>query len=571
MRNMSTKTAGPRSRRVSLITGVAFGATALITGIATAAGTASGATQTTGATQAARTTQNRPLKAADDTYSATVPGTLAVPARKGVLANDSGGDLQIVSHTAPAHGSLTLNPDGSFNYVPQAGFTGDDTFTYTATNAVHLYSTHLPPLGNFGGVNITAGGYGSSLYPDPGHPGLFYGLTDRGPNVSAADGNDVEPIPTFDPSIGLFKFQGGNAVLERTIPLRDGSGHPYTGLVNSQNPTGEVIEDLAGHDLAQDPDGYDSEGLVALPDGTFWVLDEYGPFITHFSRDGRAIQRLSPLDGSLPKELVNRVPNRGMEGLTITPDGKMLVGVMQSALQQADLNGKNAKNVVPVRIVTYSLRTHAVHEYLYLLHDPKTTGTAVSEITALSGSTFLVDERDGNFPGPGVFKQLWKIDLSQATDVGPASTVKGATYDAAHGGLLVGGKTIEELTQGEDTADAATTLTGAGITPVTETLGLDINGLLLSLDPKATFFDHDKVEGVAALNGGQQIVISNDSDFGIAGVTNTAAPWQLQAKIDPATGQQDDGEYLTIDLTKVATNGTTSTSTATVTIHVTSG
>jgi hypothetical protein len=66
-------------------------------------------------------------------------------------------------------------------------------------------------------------------------------------------------------------------------------------------------------------------------------------------------------------------------------------------------------------------------------------------------------------------------------------------------------------------------------------------------------------------------VISNDSDFGIAGVTNTAAPWQLQAKIDPATGQQDDGEYLTIDLTKVATNGTTSTSTATVTIHVTSG
>jgi hypothetical protein len=550
------------------MTASALAATA-VTGIATAAAAAGPAA---GATHAAHAAHTGPLKAASDTYSTGATGTLAVTSRHGVLANDSGGDLQLVSHTAPGHGSLTLNPDGSFNYVPQAGFTGDDTFTYTVTNAVHLYSTHLPPLGNFGGVNVTAGGYGSSLYPDPGHPGLFYGLTDRGPNVTAADGNDVEPIPTFDPSIGLSKFEGGHAVLERRIPLRDGSGHPYTGLVNSQNPTGEVIEDLDGHSLAQDPNGYDSEGLVALPDGTFWVSDEYGPFITHFSRDGRALQRLSPLDGSLPKELVNRVPNRGMEGLTITPDGKTLVGMMQSALQQTDLNGKNAKNVVPVRIVTYGLRTHALHEYLYLLHDPKTTGTAVSEITALSNRTFLVDERDGNFPGAGVFKQLWKIDLSQATDVGPAAKVPGATYDAAHGGLLIGGpggKTIEELTQGEDTADASTTLTGAGISPVTETLGLDVNGLLLSLDPKATFFDHDKVEGVATLDGGKQLVISNDSDLGIAGVTNTAAPWQLEAKIDPATGQQDDGEYLSIDMTKVAASGATTTSTATVTIHVT--
>jgi Bacterial Ig domain len=64
-----------------------------------------------------------------------------------VLANDSGGDLQIVGHTDPAHGSVTLNPGGSFEYVPQGGFTGDDTFSYTVTNAVHLFTTHLAPLG----------------------------------------------------------------------------------------------------------------------------------------------------------------------------------------------------------------------------------------------------------------------------------------------------------------------------------------------------------------------------------------------------------------------------------------
>src|SRR6201999_649365 len=134
---------------------------------------------------------------------------------------------------------------------------------------------------------------------------------------------------------------------------------------------------------------------------------EYGPFVTHFTAGGRAIQRLSPFDGSLPQELKIRVPNPGLEGLTITPDGTELVAMMQSALQQTDLNGSNAKNIVPNRLVTYNLRTHAIHEYLTLLHDPKTNGTAVSELTALSDSTFLVDERDGNWPGPGVYKKLW--------------------------------------------------------------------------------------------------------------------------------------------------------------------
>jgi len=129
---------------------------------------------------------------------------------------------------------------------------------------------------------------------------------------------------------------------------------------------------------------------------------------------------------------------------------------------------------------------------------------------------------------------------------------------------LVGGKTIENLTKGEDTAAAQATLTGANITPVSATLFLDVDALLLGLDPQGRFFSHDKLEGVAVLDGGRQIVISNDSDFGVSGVTNQSPPWLLQAKISPATGLQDDGEYLVIDTSRLPA----ATSTATVTIHV---
>jgi len=49
--------------------------------------------------------------------------------------------------------------------------------------------------------------------------------------------------------------------------------------------------------------------------------------------------------------------------------------------------------------------------------DPKDNSGAVSEITALSNTSFVVDERDGK-PEPGAYKKLFTIDLRGATDVG---------------------------------------------------------------------------------------------------------------------------------------------------------
>jgi hypothetical protein len=503
------------------------------------------------------------LAARNDTYRAHGTGTTTVDARRGVLANDRGNPTTLVGHTDPAHGALKLNPDGSFTYTPAAGFTGTDSFTYSVSDAVRLYATHLPPLATIGGVTISGGGFGSSLTPVPFGASEYYGLTDRGPNVDGPNGEKVEPLPSFHPMIGKFRLVGGKATLEKTITLRDPQGNPYTGRVNTEANTGETIVDLNGTVLAPAPTGYDPEGLVALRDGTFWVSDEYGPFITHFDAHGRQIGRLSPFDGSLPAELKFRVPNKGMEGLTVTPDGSTLVGIMQSALQQPDLKPKPG-NVSTLRIVTHNLRTEATHEYVYLLDNPADTGTAVSEITALSPTTFLVDERDGKFP-PGAYKKLWKIDLTDATDVGPHASVPGATYDGSKGGLLVGGTTLDQLAGKQNTATAQASLAAAGVTVVRKSPFLDVANLFTTLDPAARFFSHDKLEGVAALNGGRTVVISNDSDFGIDGLTNDTPPYQLHAKVSPTTGVQDDGEFLAVDLTRLPAR--TSTATVTLTVH----
>jgi len=496
-----------------------------------------------------------------------------------VLRNDHGATA-VVRSTQPGHGSVVVAADGSFSYTPKAGFTGTDTFTYTSSDAVQLLKDAaadggpLKPLGTFTGpdgttTSISGEGYGSALAAVPGKPGYFYGLTDRGPNADDPLGNKSELFPDFAPQIGVFKLVGGQARLQSTITLKgpksvkgpDGKlGEPYSGRP-PQPDTKETIDDVAkshgatGVPIAPDADGYDSEGLVALKDGTFWVSDEYGPYVTHFDRNGYEIGRLTPyrsssnnafhkVVGYLPAVLADRSNNKGMEGLTLTPDGKTLVGAMQSALQVPDLGSTKAKNVAVTRIVTIDLRTYTTKQYLYLLDDPATTGNAVSEITALSNSTFLVDERDGNFE-PFADKTLYEVELNGATDVS---------------GLTIGGKTPEALVGASGTNAALATLTAAGVNVAQKQPYLQLGTLLSQLDPTGAFYGHDKVEGVATTDGGKTLYISNDDDFGIdyIGDNGPDAPqadadgtWGVHQKTLPATGAEDNGEILKVDTTKL--------------------
>ena len=69
----------------------------------------------------------------------------------------------------------------------------------------------------------------------------------------------------------------------------------------------------------------------------------------------------------------------------------------------------------------------------------------VSEIAAVTNTTYLVLERDQLYPGdpksPSKLKRIYKIDISQATDLS----------DPADGrnGRLVDGRTLEQLSEAE--------------------------------------------------------------------------------------------------------------------------
>src|SRR5690606_22357716 len=76
-----------------------------------------------------------PVAANDGPYQVNEDTTLTVDAGTGVLANDTdleGDALTAIPVATTVNGALTLNPDGSFTYVPNADFSGLDSFPYGA-------------------------------------------------------------------------------------------------------------------------------------------------------------------------------------------------------------------------------------------------------------------------------------------------------------------------------------------------------------------------------------------------------------------------------------------------------
>lgn len=372
-------------------------------------------------------------------------------------------------------------------------------------------------------MEIRNGGFGSDMVAHPTEPTRFYALTDRGPNATFTGGQGKGkkfPTPDYTPRIGLFEIQANGDVKKiKDILLKRPDGMFITGLPNTAalGGTGETPYDADGNVIVKDMSlpydettnpiklddyGLDGEGLVALSDGTFWISDEYGPHIVHFNAEGIEIGRINAFASdtrntfTLPAEFANRRANRGMEGLSITPDETTLVGIMQSTMYNPS---KAVKVNDIVRIVTVNLTDGSVKQYLY---KQEKTQNSQSGIVALSNTKFVVIERDGKFynEDSSAMKHLYKIDISNATDL-EAIEESGSITQSDTLGLLIDGKTLEEVTL---EPNGWTTIANAGIETISKDLLVDLVA--------ETGYPHDKLEGMWLIND-STIGVLNDDDF----------------------------------------------------------
>ena len=242
----------------------------------------------------------------------------------------------------------------------------------------------------------------SSIKPGP-QANTWWALSDNG---FATKWNSSD----YRLALYLFRASSGSRDVEllRRIELRDPQGRfPYRLTEES-----DVTRPLTGADV-------DPESLVVLPDGTFWIGDEFGPWLLHFSADGELLEppyeagendaqpALRSIDH--PRVLAGLSTatvraSSGFEGLVLSSDGQHLLAMLEKPLIGA------AEQHVPILEFSLEQRRFTGRRWSYPLdHENHVVG----ELARHSGTALLAIENDDLQGDAAAVKRIYRVDLAQ--------------------------------------------------------------------------------------------------------------------------------------------------------------
>jgi hypothetical protein len=256
------------------------------------------------------------------------------------------------------------------------------------------------------------GGFSAIEYA--GDKDRYFVLSDRGAGDGAA--SFFCRLHEIDFSPGDGKTFGGFALVRTTL-LRTRAGEFFKGSL-------EPIRSWngSGHAPSLDP-----EGIRYASGDRLVISDEYGPSLDWFDRDGALRDSLPVPDHFRLSEKLSppmtrgTFPNRGIEGISLTPNGRCLVAAMQGPLVQDGRIESNKCLGLATRWLVYDLRGGPPKEWLYLLDDES---TGVSEVLAIDDQRFLALERDSKSGNKAKIKRIHFVDASQATDVSAVPSLR---------------------------------------------------------------------------------------------------------------------------------------------------
>lgn len=404
-------------------------------------------------------------------------------------------------------------------------------------------------IGSGLGRQWALGGF-SDLYAEGASGKEFWTITDRGPNLDGgiggtpcAIGTKVYPLPAFAPEIVRIGVKGDGIHVKERVPLKFATG-PAVGYSVRPVPKNEASVDGACRSLGTSPRGVDSEGIVVDPrDRSFWVADEYLPSIMHAQRDGTVVTRVVPLGtegnamgsgadavAAFPATIgLNFRPNRGFEGIAISPDGRTLYTALQSPMDYRPTGsapaGPNPRNSLALRIFRVDVSDPAAPtttgQWIYPLDKgPGNSPLAdkVSTLTWLDEDLLAVEERDdpandNDNPQNTKNTRLYVVNLATADPIAPDSVWNGPT------GPATAGKSLEQwYVPGQGVgAPADLPATTRKCLWVDVAAGLREAGFTDPNDPSRA--GNGKIEGVSYFpaRGANPALLAvlNDNDFGL--------------------------------------------------------
>lgn len=159
----------------------------------------------------------------------------------------------------------------------------------------------------------------------------------------------------------------------------------------------------------------DPESLVAMPDGTFWIGDEIGPWLLHFSEDGDLLE--APVE--LPDDVrspdhplvlagsvqANLARSRGYEAMDLAGDNKTLVSILEGAVTGEPPQRR--------RVQRFDTTTRKWLPFT-LIYELDADTVSVTDMSRIEGNRFVVIERDDLEGEAARAKRVYSIDLDKA-------------------------------------------------------------------------------------------------------------------------------------------------------------
>lgn len=221
-------------------------------------------------------------------------------------------------------------------------------------------------------------------------------------------------------------FPAGGVAVDGYTELRDPDGRVPFPITNTWGD-----RTLSGGD-------FDPESFRQAPDGTFWVGEEFGPFLLQFDAQGRLLA--APFATPVPAPLrpfargldtvkspehpdfvalptiearraaANLPTSRGFEGMAINPSGTRLYPLLEGALVDDPIRTR-------LLMQEFDLATKAYtgNFWFYPIDAPN---HAIGDFTAINEREFLVIERDPFEGATAVFKRIYKVSLDRVGEGG---------------------------------------------------------------------------------------------------------------------------------------------------------
>jgi glycerophosphoryl diester phosphodiesterase len=255
----------------------------------------------------------------------------------------------------------------------------------------------------------------------PAGNGNYFILSDNGFGTKANSSDYL--LRFYEVKLDFPADKIGTVEVVRFVQLADPDKLVPFPIVNNDTPD----RLLTGAD-------FDVESFRIAPDGTFWIGEEFGPFLLHFSAEGKLLD--APIPTPFPAVLepfakglkfiqspdnpdfvsladqparnaaANGRSSRGFEGMAINVAGDKLYTMLEGAMTIDPFGNRLLIQEFDIATKQYTGK--------YFFYPMNAVNYAIGELTAVNENEYLVIERDNNEGNAAAFKRIFKIDLSKA-------------------------------------------------------------------------------------------------------------------------------------------------------------